>query len=235
MQRQIDWLNTLDHPHKIVIAGNHDTYLDPRSRRTLAKEDTEPGLNWGNIHYLQHRKIDLAFPQRGGRKLKIYAAPQIPAEGHPDWAFTYPHDEDAWTETVPSDIDILVTHGPPLWHLDLYGLGCRWLLSECWRVKPKLHVFGHVHSGRGFATVWWDECQKAYERICGRSQVLGGAWSLVNLFNWFDMAKMCTYGLRSIVWSRLWGGAAQGGVQVNTALMFESSGRLGNDPQVVYV
>jgi Icc-related predicted phosphoesterase len=50
--------------------------------------------------------------------------------------------------TIPPDTDILVTHGPPLGVLD-YGRGCAALRRAVIRVQPKLHVFGHVHSGYG--------------------------------------------------------------------------------------
>lgn len=39
LQTQINWLHTLPHAHKILIAGNHDTHLDPRSRLTLPPLD----------------------------------------------------------------------------------------------------------------------------------------------------------------------------------------------------
>jgi len=32
IQKQIDWLASLPHREKIVIAGNHDSYFDPKSR-----------------------------------------------------------------------------------------------------------------------------------------------------------------------------------------------------------
>jgi hypothetical protein len=65
---------------------------------------------------------------------------------------------------VPDGIDILITHGPPLAHLDLLKLDYAHLLRTLWRLQPKLHVFGHVHDGAG--TDWmllsglWD----VYER-----------------------------------------------------------------------
>lgn len=50
------------------------------------------------------------------------------------------------------EIDILITHTPPLGHGDLccsgVRAGCVELLSTVQkRVKPKYHVFGHVHEG----------------------------------------------------------------------------------------
>jgi Icc-related predicted phosphoesterase len=76
---------------------------------------------------------------------------------------------------IPGDVDVLVTHGPPIGHgdrcmggnragtvvdiKDLYetharrGLGCVDLLREIQtRVKPKYHVFGHIHEGYGLTT-----------------------------------------------------------------------------------
>jgi Icc-related predicted phosphoesterase len=60
---------------------------------------------------------------------------------------------DHWS-AVPIDIDILLTHGPPYSILDkstrTSHLGCKELLkSVSTIVKPKLHVFGHVHGGHG--------------------------------------------------------------------------------------
>ena len=42
IQRAIDWLKTLPHRHKVVIAGNHDSYFDIRSRR---EEDRDKSLS----------------------------------------------------------------------------------------------------------------------------------------------------------------------------------------------
>lgn len=235
LQAQIEWLKSLPHPHKIVIAGNHDTYLDPRSRKTLLHFETEPELDWGNIHYLQHESVKLEFPKHGARSLRVYAAPHIPAEGHLDWAFTYPPSSDAWSDTVPNDVDILVTHGPPQWHLDCFGLGCKFLSREWWRVRPKLHVCGHIHTGRGYETVFWDDCQRSYELLCNRNQGVPFFHSLLSIFNWLHLLRMMWYGLKGILWSRVWGGKAESSVLVNTALSYQSTGELGNEPQVVLI
>lgn len=55
-------------------------------------------------------------------------------------------------DVIPDDTDILVTHTPPLGHGDLcctgVRAGCVELLSTVQkRVKPKYHVFGHIHEG----------------------------------------------------------------------------------------
>ncbi|KAI9848368.1 MAG: hypothetical protein M1830_007290, partial [Pleopsidium flavum] len=111
IQAQLDWLNTLSHKEKVVIAGNHDSYFDPSSRRTVS--DAEKSLEWGKIHYLQHSSITLAFPGHGNRRLNIYGAPQIPECGGEEFAFQYERGKDEWSGTVPRETDVLVTHTPP--------------------------------------------------------------------------------------------------------------------------
>lgn len=62
-------------------------------------------------------------------------------------------------DLIPSDTEILVTHGPPKDILDMCvfpngtdreGVGCEDLLSQIMRIPTiKLHVFGHIHEGKG--------------------------------------------------------------------------------------
>lgn len=83
IQKQIDWLASLPHRHKVFVAGNHDSYFDPSSRK---KEDREGGrtLDLKGLHYLQDRLIELEF--EGGRRLNVYGAGDIPACGGSDMA-----------------------------------------------------------------------------------------------------------------------------------------------------
>ncbi|KAF2841111.1 metallophosphoesterase domain-containing protein [Patellaria atrata CBS 101060] len=234
LQTALDWLASLPHAHKVLIAGNHDTYLDPRSRATLPEPDRAGPLDWHDLHYLQHGAETLTFPDRGNRKLRVYGAPQIPACGGPEFAFQYPRGTDAWSDTVPGDVDVLVTHTPPKWHRDLpTGLGCEWLLKEVWRVRPRLHVCGHVHVAAGWEVLWWDEAQRAYERGCERKD--GFFRSFVDFLGVGELVRVVVYGVRGVVWDRVWGGEGKSCVLVNAALMYQNTGRLGNEPQVVEI
>ena len=78
-----------------------------------------------------------------------------------------------WRGTVPSHSYILLTHSPAKGHRDGVGrAGCAEPLREVWRVKPLLHVHGHIHSGRGVEALDYGVVQSAYERVvCGE-----GAW-----------------------------------------------------------
>ncbi len=160
IQKTINWLNTLPHLHKVVVAGNHDNWLDPTS--SARKSDPEEHIDWGTVIYLEYRRVELEFA--GGRSLKVYGAPGIPyiGNGH---AFQYNHKfgENPFLN-MPEGIDILITHTPPATHLD-NQLGCFALLTELWRVKPILHVFGHCHSGYGTSRVYFDAAQHLLDAL----------------------------------------------------------------------
>ena len=197
IQDQIDWISSLPYEHKIVIAGNHDSWFDPRARR---KTDFGQPPRWGHVHYLQHSSVRLTFPSQAHRQLSFYGGPQIPQCGGEDFAFQYRRGDDAWSYTIPST-DVLITHTPPRHHLDLpAGLGCDYLLKEVWRVRPRVHIFGHVHAGHGHEQVFWDDTQRLYESLCSR-EVKGVIRDMVAVSAWLDTVKLVIYGVLGILWS----------------------------------
>ena len=174
LQATVAWLRLQPHPVKIVVAGNHDLLLD------ASKDDHTAGrvasqrkaLDWGDIIYLENDETTVTCAN--GRRLHVYGSPRSARNGN--WAFQYPRGEDVWMGAVPKGVDVLITHGPPRGHLDLLNLGCVHLLWELWRVRPKLHVFGHIHEGAGMEWVQFDGLQGAYERTVVAG---GGLWNLV--------------------------------------------------------
>ncbi|WOO82728.1 putative rhamnogalacturonate lyase C [Vanrija pseudolonga] len=145
LQAQLDWLASLPHRYKVVIPGNHDKVLDEtfvEPRRDLGKRED---LNWHDLTYLLYSSVTLEFPDQA-RSLKVYGDPLTPAYG--GWAFQHRRKEDTWRNTVPAGTDVLLSHGPPLGHLD-DGKGSPWLLRELRRARPRLLVFGHIHESRG--------------------------------------------------------------------------------------
>ena len=236
IQKAIDWINGLPHRYKVAIAGNHDYWLDPRAREHLKSVDLSPGrVDWKDIKYLQHSSVTLEFPSHGDRQLRIYGAPQIPECGPPHFAFQYPRHQDAWTDTIPADTDILVSHTPPKYHLDLpIALGCRYLLREIWNIRPRLHVFGHVHAGYGSLVLYWDEAQKAYE--VGMSQSGSGIIrSVLNVTLCMCLARVTVYSIVGLLWDRIWGGKAESCQLINASLTYNNTGKLDNPAQVVII
>lgn len=75
-----------------------------------------------------------------------------------NWAFNLRRGEECLSKwnLIPSDTEVLITHTPPLGHGDLVcsgvRAGCVELLSSVQqRIKPKYHVFGHIHEGMYFS------------------------------------------------------------------------------------
>ena len=131
-----EWLGELPHPYRVVIPGNHDGVVDDLSRRRLIS----------NATLLINEGIEVMG-------LKIWGSPVTPLFGE---AFGVASERDRAKvySRIPGDTDVLVTHGPPYGILDQqpgseYHEGCRQLLDAVRRVKPMLHVFGHVHGAYG--------------------------------------------------------------------------------------
>lgn len=145
------------HHTKIVIAGNHDITLDEEFYKTCDRrrfghvgepEDCAAILaKLDGLTYLRDTLVKV-----GG--ITIYGSPWQPEFG--GWAFSLERGESCrkkWEE-IPSGVDILITHGPPLGHGDLCQsgnrAGCQDLLEQIQnRIHPKFHVFGHIHEGYG--------------------------------------------------------------------------------------
>ncbi|SMQ48989.1 unnamed protein product [Zymoseptoria tritici ST99CH_3D7] len=251
LQAQIDHLSSLPHRYKITIAGNHDTYLDPASRKTLSPADQAGSVDWKDIIYLQNSSTTLDFSDRTSRnhgRVKVFGSPHVPLVGGPEHAFQYPREEDMWTGKIPQDADIVVTHGPPRFHLDLPGvraMGDPFLLREVRRTKPLLHVFGHIHAGRsdvlgilrgGQEDVRWDESERALAAVLGREsneRVWGLVSSWKNVVDCYHLLIFVVSGIVALLQHRVLGHEVPSTRMVNAALTYCNTGKLGNKPQVV--
>ena len=132
----------------VAIAGNHDFGL--QNNAAVAR----PILS--DCVYLQ----DEEFSFRG---LRIYGSPWQPEFF--DWAFNLPRGKalkEKW-DKIPDGVDIIMTHGPPQGVrdvcLDRYdpgkkvNVGCSDLAKAIKRIKPQVHVFGHIHDGYGVSDI----------------------------------------------------------------------------------
>jgi len=170
LQKQLDWIASLPHTHKVVIGGNHDLVLDEacdEMDEMLAEKqpasELRAKLNWHDIIYLEKSSVTLDFPS--GRSLKIYGSPYTPEHGR--GSFQYDPAEDVWSNTIPEGTEVLMTHGPPKGYHDAAvggHAGCPHLLREIWRVKPRLVLFGHIHSARGMSAINYNEPTRTRDR-----------------------------------------------------------------------
>jgi hypothetical protein len=143
------WFNDLDiYKNKIFIAGNHEFGVQdyPEKVRQIFAQ-------YKNITYLED---DAIYIGEHPNLIKIYGTPWQPE--FYNWAFNLPKDgwelEQKWND-IPVDTDILITHSPAFGHLDMVPnrnvhLGCELLAKRLEVIKPKIHVFGHIHGGAGY-------------------------------------------------------------------------------------
>lgn len=152
--RAAKWLSEAPVDHKVVIAGNHD-WLFQKNPDEARKILSDAGLI-----YLQ----DEAHVIDG---IKFWGSPWQPE--FCNWAFNldrFSGDLAGKWELIPEDTDVLITHGPPMRILDETAayenvfcgevryspprsVGCYDLLERIKKVKPQLHVFGHIHNSYG--------------------------------------------------------------------------------------
>lgn len=183
----IQFMAQLPHPHKIVVAGNHEVSLDedhfkreeikkrwklksaphdlPRRLKTQMKREGIIYLE-DEGHLLSVRKESLRGTEPIEEEVRLFGSPIQPA--YHDWAFQIEGGDlihEHWKRVLPGQLDILITHGPPLGRADRIGVGekqrgeimcdeakelnrkgCPRLLWEVQnRIHPRLHLFGHIH------------------------------------------------------------------------------------------
>lgn len=155
--------------HKIVIAGNHDYTFDPHFCSTSHSH---------SLHYNEGIKRELAryctYLEDSGVELygyRLWGTPWVPK--HTKTAFSLPEgspDLRAKRDLIPSNTDILITHGPVYGFNDLTAdnksAGCLLLLEALQRVRPLIHLCGHIHEGHGVAETRY--CPSVNASICAK-------------------------------------------------------------------
>ncbi|KAH7392579.1 ser/Thr protein phosphatase family protein [Pyrenochaeta sp. MPI-SDFR-AT-0127] len=190
-EKTLDVLESIDADLKLVIAGNHDISLDkdyfdrkgqymhrhsgfdsnlPQKARDMWKGER---AERAGVTYLEEGTY--RFTLKNGAMLRIYASPYQPE--FCDWAFPYWRNQDRYNpphqctpyavpiaeNPVPDfpNVDVMMTHGPPMGILDATHtgehVGCEHLLRAARRCKPRLHCFGHIHEGWGSKRIRWKE------------------------------------------------------------------------------
>lgn len=133
-----EFLSVLPHQWKLVIAGNHDFCFQYQPQ--LAKEILSEAC------YLQDDSISI-------QGINFYGTPWQP--WFMNFAFNLPRGvalREKWQQ-IPDNTDVLITHTPPYGVLDTVldgsSVGCANLTEALKRVRPQLHVFGHIHESYG--------------------------------------------------------------------------------------
>lgn len=153
----VEWINALPYKNPwskvILVPGNHDFALERISHAQILEFEQKCE---SHLKFLRHDLYEFEFPVSDGLdSLKIFGTPYCSIFGH--WAFMV-NDETLEKKfgQIPEGIDILVSHDSPNvgklgailegpWKSETTGN--RILPKHIERVKPKVFVSGHFHSG----------------------------------------------------------------------------------------
>jgi len=136
----LNWFSIQDFEHKIFIPGNHDFYFEQVTPAAIQ------AILPPNILCLNDSGITIDG-------INIWGSPITP--WFYNWAFNRHRGQAIqkhW-DLIPKNTDVLITHGPPKGILDTIvsgdEVGCERLVDALKIVKPKFHIFGHIHEARG--------------------------------------------------------------------------------------
>lgn len=117
-----EWFKQYPAKHKLFVAGNHELQW---------QFEPDEFLNFfpKNCIFLENRFI----------KIEGITFVSVPATMG---LLEYPELK------VPEKVDFLLTHAPPYGILDI-NMGCSMLLKYVSKLKPRNHLFGHIHETGG--------------------------------------------------------------------------------------
>ncbi|CAJ2509000.1 Uu.00g140260.m01.CDS01 [Anthostomella pinea] len=172
-RKTLQFLEGLDAPLKLVIAGNHDFTLNLPAFKQRVEEAVpaiEPDLikkeygGYGEARRLFDEATGITFLDEGthhfilanGARMTVYASPYTPSKNGN--VFQYPpatgHDF-----AIADGTDVVITHGPPHGIMDYSTesrrAGCPDLFAAVARARPRVHCFGYIHEGWGAKLVAW--------------------------------------------------------------------------------
>lgn len=132
----LTWFKKLPYKYKIVVPGNHDRLCQLNEQ--FCKD--------------MFKKIDANLLIDEGIEIKglsIYGSPWSPFFNN--WAYMLPEEQLKWKfKFIPDKLDILITHTPPKGICDPTNYGSEALRKRLNDINPKIHIFGHNHSGYGY-------------------------------------------------------------------------------------
>jgi len=159
----IEWFSRQPYEHKVFIAGNHDLTFESEVKYNNFIRNVQTPVSIGkpkwlidilstlpsSVHYLYNNSVSIMG-------LTIWGSPVTPEFGS-GWAYNARRGDEirrVW-DTIPTSPspDIVVTHGPAgmvLDYVDYTHTGCIDLHNRLIEVKPKVHIFGHIHEGYGY-------------------------------------------------------------------------------------
>lgn len=158
------YMNLKGFDTKIFIAGNHDWAFENHRYPHHSGEYEwyynlmyEENLSQSDVVYLEDSGFTIESPEFK-RPVKFWGSPWQPE--FYNWAFNLPRlgdDLKRYWDMIPTDTDVLITHGPPNgfgdlvnnWRQPNMNVGCELLRNRIEEINPLVSVFGHIHEGYG--------------------------------------------------------------------------------------
>jgi Icc-related predicted phosphoesterase len=173
------WFGSRPFKHKIMIAGNHDWAFQ----------------KWPSLAQAMVRDNGITYLEDSGYEIdgvKFWGSPYQPEFFN--WAFNLPRGEALkrhW-DMIPRDTDVLITHGPPQGILDYnkqddFNCGCEELLKALVEIQPKVHCFGHIHTGYGTCRTGFGMTERGWTTIINASSC-NERYKIVNAPFIYDLA-----------------------------------------------
>lgn len=139
-----EWFEKQPAKHKIFVPGNHE--LD------FANQYPHSAYWFDDYCPSGFMLINDSITIEG---IEFYGSPVTPFFNNWAWNEFSQGLMRTW-KVIPDTTNILITHGPPYGILDTsyvakgQKLGCAFLRDEIKdRVKPRVHIFGHIHDSHG--------------------------------------------------------------------------------------
>lgn len=152
----IPWIESLPIDQAILIAGNHDFFMERCSKNAFSL------LNTGKLTYLRNEST--TYVSNDGEVVTIFGTPYCKIFNR--WAFMRSPErlKEKYSE-IPENVDILISHDAPM--IGEVGMirkggwagteaGNPQLADEIVRKKPKWCFCGHIHSGEHNITEYND-------------------------------------------------------------------------------
>jgi Icc-related predicted phosphoesterase len=142
----------------VCIPGNHDWFFYHAGAR-VSRQFIQDYSGAENIIYLVDEGTQLG-------QYYFWGSPWQPEFCNWAWNAKRGAEIKKYWDMIPTNTDILITHGPPKNILDWVGkdrVGCEELAVAVTRLRPKLHIFGHIHSAAGntATTMYTQHCNAA--------------------------------------------------------------------------
>lgn len=128
----LDWFSSLPYEHKFLVPGDEDHLFN------MAPDIIWEWADFSGISVLSNT-VHILEDSKFRRPIKIYGSLN---EENSNW------------NSIPGEVDILITHTPPYMVRDYNSLlnvneGSSTLRHKVWMAAPRMHIFSKVYSSYG--------------------------------------------------------------------------------------